>query len=166
MIASRCSSCAPVGRRALIGASLTRGAALFPDCAPRCFVPATTPSTARCLGTFCIGGMSSKARAPWNQDCSPVLSTIPLSLSQLPPTSPSDGSPGRQGASLFSTLFVSLWLRSGPECCCPISWILAHRLRPPPKAEAGVFNSAILSEPSGTSASSRWQRFRHSMRQD
>ena len=51
-------------------------APLFAHCTPRCCVPVTTPSTTRCLGRFCIGGMSSKARAPWNQGCSPVLSTI------------------------------------------------------------------------------------------
>ena len=51
-------------------------APLFPHCAPHCFVPATSPRTTRCLATFCIGEMSSKARAPWNQGCCPVLSTV------------------------------------------------------------------------------------------
>ena len=58
--------------------------------------------------------MSSVARAPWNQGCSPVLSTICGTLRCSTHESFhgfADGSSGCQGASSFATLFVRLWLR-------------------------------------------------------
>ena len=55
-------------------------AALFPDCASRCFVPATSPSNTRRLGTLGTRRMSFTARAPWNQGCGPVFLTVGRAL--------------------------------------------------------------------------------------
>ena len=56
--------------------------------------------------------MSSEARTPLDQGCGPVLSTVTQALRCFPHESShgfADGSPGRQGASSFPTLFISLF---------------------------------------------------------
>ena len=69
----------------------------------------------RCLGTFCTGGMGPRPRAPRDQGCGPVLSAICRALrcsTHEPFRGFADGFPGREGASSFPTLFISLWLHS------------------------------------------------------
>ena len=121
---------------ALMGVSLTCGsdaiavfaAALFPHCTPRNFVPSTTPSNTRRFGTFRTGGIRSGARAPRDQGCGPVLSTVGRALPGSTHESFhgfADGSPGVKSQARFqrcSSVCGSIsrfLLRSGPECCCP-----------------------------------------------
>ena len=49
-------------------------ASLLPHRITRHFVAPSTPSGSRRLGAFRTGGMSSNARAPWDEGCGPVPS--------------------------------------------------------------------------------------------
>ena len=145
-------------------------AALLPHRAPCRFVP-STPSHLRRRGTLCIGEMSSRARTPRDEGCSPVPAVVRRALRGATVQSLhcfADGSPGCQGASSFPALFIllRLHLRSGAECCCPNTLETSSLPCPVSRICNRSFNSDFLSVPLGTLAKSRRQRQRQSKAHD
>ena len=53
------------------------------------FVPSTSPSNSRCLGTLCTGGMSPNTRAPWDEGCSPIPAKVSRAQGRTVPRVPS-----------------------------------------------------------------------------
>ena len=102
------------------------GSALLPRRAP-CFffVPSTAPGNSSRLGALRTGGMTSNARAPWDESCSPVPATISRCSTDESFQSFDDGSSNCQGAkarfprcSSVCGCITRILGRSGPECCC------------------------------------------------
>ena len=125
-MASKCSCRSPVGPGATHGrqfdvrerSDTCCGSALLPHRAPSHFVPSTAPGNSRRLGALRTGGMSSNARTPRNQGCSPVFAAVCRALHGAAHQSLhgfADGSSGCQGTRSFPSLLVCLWLY--PSCC-------------------------------------------------
>ena len=86
---------------------------LLPHRVPRQFVSPSAPGDLGRLGTLRIGGMSSAARAPWDESCSPVPAADCRALGGAAHQSPhgfADGYSGCQGTSSLPALFVCFWL--------------------------------------------------------
>ena len=91
---------------------------LLPHRAPRQFVSPSFPGNSSRLGTLRTGGMSSNARAPWDEGRGPVPAAVRSTL-----RSPVDqslrgfagGASGCQGTCSLPALFVCLRLRL-PRC--------------------------------------------------
>ena len=87
--------------------------------APRQFVSPSTPGNSSRLGALRTGGMSSNARAPWDESCNPVSAAVCRAMRGAANKSLhgfADGPSGCQGARSFPALFACLW----PHLvCCP-----------------------------------------------
>ena len=77
-------------------------------CAPCCFVPSTSRSNSRRLGTLCTGGTSPVARAPRDQDCVQFFRQSAECSTHESFHGFADGSPGCQSTSSVPTLFIRL----------------------------------------------------------
>ena len=116
-MASKCSCRSPVGTRSthkrLFDVRQRSDTCSVAPPSLRCTVPSTAPCFSRRLGTLCTGGMSPNTRAPWDEGSSPVSVTVSGALGSTQHESLygfADGSPGRQAASSFPTLFICLLL--------------------------------------------------------
>ena len=120
-----CSCRSPVGPGALISDSFTWGSEATPVLLRLCSLIALRaslyrppPQAVRATSALSTGGMSSSARAPQDEGCTPVPAAVCRALRGAAHQSLhgfADGSSGCQGAGSFPALFV--WLCLHPPCC-------------------------------------------------
>ena len=120
-----CSCRSPMGPGALMGDSLTCGSEAIPVLVRPCSLIALRaslyrppPQAVRATSALSTGGMSSSARAPQDEGCTPVPAAVCRALRGAAHQSLhgfADGSSDCHGAGSFPALFVCLWLR--PSCC-------------------------------------------------
>ena len=113
--------------------------------------------------------MSSGARAPRDQGCGPVLPTVGRATSPFMALLMDPLAVKAQArvprCSSVSGCIIRFLLRSKHECCCPNTLPISSLISPISQSCSLSFNSALLSEPFGTPARHKRQRYRHSAAQ-
>ena len=134
---------------------------LLPRRAPRQFVSSSASGDSGRLGALSTGGMSSNARAPRHEGCSPV----PFMASLMDPRAVKAQARFPRCSSVCGCTVLAV-LRSGPELCCPETLEIRSVMCPISHRWSRCVSSEFLSTPSRISARSRRQRKRQSRAQD